>query len=356
MKKFLLTAAFVFVGSIAFAQERIAVFPFEILDNAVTLNQSYQLYDNFTNRFATMGAGRFIVVPRQDVEKLINMEADFQLSDFSARAKTADMQRVLNGTQILTGKIGKVENRINISVSLYTYPDLRKLPGGADLRVSDVNELFDSIPYLLRSMQNVIANAVITPGGYETADGQPNWIRIPLNGRAKFETGSSGVSTWYYDVGQSNRTTTEQLARTRARENVQQMIAANIASNMKNRIDITSNSMFDLSDIEETQNRIQTTLTNSISTKVPSYEVLEWYIEKGNESGRNWYRAHVLVRFIRQDIFKNVESINVQNIADSVIRSMRLTPTDYERAALIRELEGARDFSLGPIRDGSEGR
>jgi len=158
MRRFLLTVSFkLFVLSV-FSQERIAVFPFEVLDNAITVNESTQLYRNFSNQFTNISVGRFSVVPRQDIEKLINTEAKFQLSDFSAKEKTAEMERVLNGTHILSGVVGKVGSRINISVSLYTYPDLIQLPGGADLRVANKDELFDKIPELVQSMQNNIGN------------------------------------------------------------------------------------------------------------------------------------------------------------------------------------------------------
>jgi len=356
MKRFLLTAVFVLTGALAFSQERIAVFPFEDMDNVLARNEVALFYSEFTNEFANRSVGKFTIVPRQDVERLINIEADFQLSDFSARNKTADMQRVLNGTRILSGLIGRVGGNIRVTVSLYTYPDLQQLPGGASLSVSNKNELFNGILELVQRMQGSIPNTPIIPGGNENADGRPGWINIPLNGRVKFETAGSGVSNWYYDVGQSNKTATEQQARQRAIENVQQMIAANIASEMKSRIDITSQSVFMSSDIEETETRIAASITNSIRTRVPSHEVLEWYIEKGVENGRNYFIAYVLVRFHRQDILKEVEAMNMQNVADTVIRNLRISATESEKAALIRELEAARDVSLRTIRNGSGGR
>jgi len=113
----------------------IAVFPFEDMDNLLTQNESVLFYRRFSNEFANKNSGMFRIVPRRDVEKLINTEAKFQLSNFSAKVKTAEMQRVLNGTQILSGVIAKVGNRITVSISLYTYPELSQLPDGVDLRV-----------------------------------------------------------------------------------------------------------------------------------------------------------------------------------------------------------------------------
>jgi len=109
------------------------------------------------NEFSNRNNGRFSVVERQDVERLIDTEFDFQLSRFSAREKTAEMERVLNGTQILSGRIGKLGNEIRITVSLYTYPEIQRLPGGATVSVANKNELFSKIPELVRTMQNAIA-------------------------------------------------------------------------------------------------------------------------------------------------------------------------------------------------------
>jgi hypothetical protein len=156
MKKFLLTAVLAFIGAYVFAQERIAVFPFEDMDNVLTRNQAKMFYEEFSNEFKNRMPDRS-VVPRLDVDRLINIEMDFQISNFSAQEKTAEMNRVLNGNQILSGYIGIVENNIRITVCLFTYPELDRLPGGASKSVSNITELFNVIPELVQSMQNIIA-------------------------------------------------------------------------------------------------------------------------------------------------------------------------------------------------------
>jgi len=181
MKKFFLTAVFAFIGSVVFAQERIAVFPFEDLDNVLSINESIFFYRQFSNEFSNRSAGRFIVIPRSDVERLINTESAFQLSVFSAREKTAEMNRVLNGTQILSGIIGKVGSRITISISLYTYPELRQLPGGVDMRVANKDDLFDKIPELVLQMQNRISGGGISGDGrarINSAAAPANFVRV----------------------------------------------------------------------------------------------------------------------------------------------------------------------------------
>jgi len=159
MKKTLFAILALFAITGLFAQERIAiaVFPFEDMDNVLTRNESVLFYRRFSNEFVNKNNGRFRVIPRQDVEKLINTEAAFQLSEFSAKAKTAEMQRVLNGAQILSGYIGKMGNKVTISISLFTYPDLEQLPGGVDLDVENKDVLFEKVPELVQAMLNAIA-------------------------------------------------------------------------------------------------------------------------------------------------------------------------------------------------------
>ena len=168
MKKILLVAVLAFIGSWVFAQERIAVFPFEDMDNVLTLNQAKMFYQAFSDEFAKKNAGRFIVVERQDVDRLFTFEKDFQLdnlNNLSAPEKTAETERVPNPTRIISGRIGMVENSIRITVSLYTFPELTLLPVGTSLSVANTTELFNKIPELVRNMQNEIAKWGIDPEG-----------------------------------------------------------------------------------------------------------------------------------------------------------------------------------------------
>jgi hypothetical protein len=160
-------------------------------------------------------------------------------------------------------------------------------------------------------------------------------------------------------VGISNKTTTEQQSRTRARQNVQQVIAENIASDMKARIDVTSLSMFESSGIEDAEIRIESALTNSIKTRVPSYEALEWYVEKGNTGGKDWYMVYVLVRFPRKDIIAMVEKLQPTQMADAIIKAAGIPAQSVTAAAkseLVSELEEVRGYALEMIQGGVGGR
>jgi len=174
MKKTFLSIALILLSAIAFAQERtaIAVFPFEDMDNLLTQTESVLLYRRFSNEFVNKNNSRFRVIPRQDVEKLINMEAKFQLSDFSAQIKTAEMQRVLNGSQILSGYIGMMGSKLSLSISLFTYPELEQLPGGVDIDISNKDELFTKIPELVQIMQaKIVENGVVSGGSASSGTG-----------------------------------------------------------------------------------------------------------------------------------------------------------------------------------------
>ena len=140
-------------------------------------------------------------------------------------------------------------------------------------------------------------------------------------GRAQYENaGVAGVSSWYYDVGVSARTTTEQRSRQRASQNVQANIAATIASDFKARLDITEYSFFKDCDIEDTERLIGTAISSSIRTRIPRYEPLEWYVESVvNGEGREWYTAYVMVRFPRKDILDGVEKIEPSAVVNALI-------------------------------------
>jgi TolB-like protein len=200
MRKIILIAVFAFVGLLAFSQERnsIAVFPFEDMDNLLTRNESVLFYRRFSNEFVNKNNGRFRVVPRQDVEKLIDTEANFQMNRYSERAKTAEWERVLNGTQILSGYIGRMGNKISISISLFNYPDLEQLPGGVDLDVANKDELFTKIPELVQMMQANIGTGGTGGGNRPPPSGQ---YKIgdtgPAGGIVFFDRGFTGDG-WRY--------------------------------------------------------------------------------------------------------------------------------------------------------------
>jgi hypothetical protein len=201
-----------------------------------------------------------------------------------------------------------------------------------------------------------------TPSGINA--NRPLWITRPLEGgRARYENaGTSGVSPWYYDVGMSTKTTTEQRARQRATQNVQANIAATIASDFKARLDITEFSLFKDCDIEDAERLIETAISSSIRTRIPRYEPLEWHIETGvNGEGREWHTAYVLVRFPRKDILDVVEKIEPAAVVNSLISNavrQKLIDQSAEKEnkdEILAATLVARDYALESIEEGLTG-
>jgi hypothetical protein len=91
MKRTLLFAILALLSVLAFSQEKIAIFPFEDRNNVYTKDELDSFYVEFSNEFRNKTDDRrFTVITRDDLEKLINMEAKFQLSDYSSKEKTAE--------------------------------------------------------------------------------------------------------------------------------------------------------------------------------------------------------------------------------------------------------------------------
>jgi TolB-like protein len=198
----------------------------------------------------------------------------------------------------------------------------------------------------------------------------PEWVSMPYAARSKYEQGSpagqgspamqggQGVSIYYYDVGLSNRATTRQTAQTRARQNVQQMVAANIASQIAARIDVTDFSEGAVSDSEEIQRRVDAAITQSIRTRVPSYEPLEFYIETGKENNRDWYIANILVRFARRDILATIEQVETDRMVENILKELDIREArarEQARQELIGKIKDILVITENEIRDGVTG-
>jgi hypothetical protein len=186
----------------------------------------------------------------------------------------------------------------------------------------------------------------------------PQWVSIPLSARSKFNDGGPGVSLYYYDRGISNRATSRQTAETRARQNIQQLTAANIASQICARIDITEFSDHSVSDIEDVLRRTEAAVTQSIRTKVPSYELLEYYLETGKENNRDWYIAYVLVRFARKDIVAMMEQVETARMVESIIKEFNIREAGAQeraRQGLMAEMKGILDAAAREVREALTG-
>jgi len=156
-----------------------------------TKDELDSFYVQFSNEFRNKTDDRrFTVLARDDLEKLINMEARFQLSDYSSKEKTAEMQRVLNAQQILYCLILKVGNEIHITVSRRSFPELSVLRGGKTISVTNKNQLFGKIPELVQAMVSEIAGGgtpAQTPilANFVYVEGGTFLMGSPLNERGR---------------------------------------------------------------------------------------------------------------------------------------------------------------------------
>jgi TolB-like protein len=283
-----------------------------------------------------VNSGRLTVVERSpEVMRVLNQEADYQYSGAVSDDSIQSIGQKTGAEAVITGSVSGSGDRYRVSV---------KLTG---VRSGEILGHWNTA-----IQTDTVLNALLT--GTRPPEGKPRWIAEPLSARAKYEPGGN-TSEWYYDVGISNKTASEQLARTRARQNIQQVTAENIASEMKARIDVTTLSLFRSSTVEDAEFRVEAAITNSIKTTVPRYETLEWYIETGRTDGKDWYTAYALVRFPRKDIIGMVEKLDPERVADSLIRQF---PPEEAAAAdpaakddFVREMMEVRSYALEGIRN-----
>jgi hypothetical protein len=189
---------------------------------------------------------------------------------------------------------------------------------------------------------------------------RPSWADNPKQyGESTYDENSGGgVSEYYYSVGTSTRIATESTARTRARQNIQADIAANIASEFTAQSDFAQASVFLDSEIEDPANLILTVISNSIKTRVPRYEILEWAVESGTEDGKTWYIAYVLVRFPRSAIIDAVSKVDSSRLNDAIVREVeketRTRVSAEEKAELLRMINDAKGATIEAIAEGEE--
>jgi len=166
MKKIIICVLALFAITGLFAQERIAIFPFEDKDNLYTIDQLDLYYREFSSEFKNKtDERRFTVISRVDVEKIIDMEHKFQRSDYSSEAKTAELKRVLNPQQVLYILIVKEANNIRINVSRLSFPEMEVLRGGRGITITNKNQILEKIPELVQIVVNEMTGGEARPDG-----------------------------------------------------------------------------------------------------------------------------------------------------------------------------------------------
>jgi hypothetical protein len=300
--------------------------------------------DIFTARL--FAGGGFTLVERDSAAlQGIEAESSYQLSGNVDDDSMASIGHQLGAQALVTGVIARLGTEYRLTVR------------AASVEKAEVLAVYTAFLESGDQFKSMIGMVGGIPNG------RPQWITQPLEGgRAKYENASTtGVSQWYYDVGMSTKTTTEQRARQRATQNVQANIAATVASDFKARLDITEYSLFKDCDIEDAERLVETAITNSIKTRIPRYEPLEWHIETGvNAEGREWYTAYVLVRFPRKDILGVVEKIEPSPVIDALIanavkQKIIAQGAEGDRDKMLEGVLAARDYAKESIESGLTG-
>jgi TolB-like protein len=277
--------------------------------------------------------GRHLVVVERspEVMQALNAESGYQLSGEVSDDSIQSIGQKTGAEVIITGSLSGSGDQYRIGVKL------------TNVRSGEIAGQWNAA-----IQTDPVLNALLT--STRPPAEKPRWITDPPSAKEKYENIGNTASEWYYDLGISNKTASEQLARTRARQNIQQVTAENVASEMKARIDVTSLSFFQSSSVEETEFRVETAITNSIKTRVPRYETLEWYIETGKTDGKDWYLAYVLVRFSRKDIAAMVEKMEPEKIADALLRQIPAAAPGA-KDEFVREMAEAQNYVLEGIQD-----
>jgi len=280
---------------------------------------------------------RLVVVERSGaVMQTLNAESVYQLSGEVNDNSIQSIGQKTGAEYIITGSITATGDQYRLRIKI------------TSVKTSEVEGQWNATVQSDNVLNSLIAQK-------KPVSETPQWVNMPLSVKSKYEQNAQGVPVYYYDRGISNKATTRQTAETRARQNIQQMIAANIASQIAARIDITEFSENATSDVEDVLRRVETAITQSIRTKVPSYETLEYYVETGRENNKDWYIAYVLVRFARKDIVSMIDHIETEKMADNILKEMNIRETAAKEEARKELLSEIVDILKATSKDVSDG-
>jgi len=285
--------------------------------------------------------GRRVTIVERSVQVMqtLNTETAYQVSDEVSDDSIQSIGHKTGAEYVITGSLNAVGDQYHLRLKI------------TQVKTSEVKGQWTAL------VQSDMVLISLFDRRIPVAE-TPQWISMPLSVRNRYEQGIQGVSIYYYDRGVSNRTTSRQTAETRARQNMQQMIAANIASTIGTRIDITEFSDNMVSDIEDVQRTIETAVTQSIRTRVPSYEILEYHLETGKENNKDWYIAYILVRFARRDIIAMIEQLETERMAENIVRGLNIRETSAREQAkqkLVAQLNTILADTSKDIREGITG-
>jgi len=153
MKRFLLTALFVLIGSLAFAQELIIVVaPFDVRAGSGFSKSDAEAIEylliNELSRSKTIK-----VLDQSDIMfREITKRMEFELSDWSNPNKVAAFGRAINANAVVLGRIMTLDNEVIIAVRINDLST--EIKAANDMIVKSVGEVRGKLPAFTREIVN----------------------------------------------------------------------------------------------------------------------------------------------------------------------------------------------------------
>jgi len=159
-KKVLFMVLTLFSVAAAFAQQPVvAVAPFDVISNAVTVEQADMINDVF---FIRLGNTRAVNLVNRSIVERVLREHRFQADDWSNENKTAELARALNANWIVQGNIRRSGNFLLIIIQFYDIQTF-EFKGGTDLRLANADEAYDKMDPLVESLIQTIRGSSVRP-------------------------------------------------------------------------------------------------------------------------------------------------------------------------------------------------
>jgi formylglycine-generating enzyme required for sulfatase activity/TolB-like protein len=137
MKRFAVCFVLVFLAGLCYAQQTVvAVFPF-VTEGGISQTDANSVTRIFEIKLQATGAIR--VVPRSTVDRVIQQEHIYQMSDLSDTAKTAQLRRGLNADWVVWGTVSTIGRDYLITAQLIDL-NSQELMGGVPVQMSRIEE------------------------------------------------------------------------------------------------------------------------------------------------------------------------------------------------------------------------
>lgn len=139
---------FIILPFVTFAQKNLAVATFDILGNAVTVEEAEAITELYMIELVSTGKVR--VVDRKNFDKILD-EMNFQNSDWSDSNMTIELGKVINADLLARGQIAKLGSKIYLSASVID-PNTARVLSASNEQFNSVDEIFGLLSKLAGSV------------------------------------------------------------------------------------------------------------------------------------------------------------------------------------------------------------